>query len=65
MRKPKAPVVDQEVMARKVAAMTLGRAAAHRERLEAQKALLERLSEMSLDETRAARERAAVDGGGF
>jgi hypothetical protein len=43
MSKRKVPVVDAEVVARKVAAMTLGRAAAHRERLAAQKALLERL----------------------
>jgi len=40
MRKPKAPVVDQEVMARKVAAMTLGRAAAREARLAAEAQLL-------------------------
>ena len=46
----KMPAVDHEVMAKKVAAMTLGRAAAYRERLEAQKALLERLTDMPLEE---------------
>jgi hypothetical protein len=37
MSKRKVPVVDAEVVARKVAAMTLGRAAAHRERLAARR----------------------------
>jgi hypothetical protein len=48
-RKPP-PVLDPEVTARAVAQMALGRAAAHRERLAAQTALLERLSEMPLAE---------------
>jgi hypothetical protein len=48
--KRKMPALDQAEVARRVAAMTLGRAAAHQERLAAQKALLERLSEMSLEE---------------
>src|SRR5262245_9181779 len=50
MRTRKPPVLDPEATARKVAAMALGRAAAHRERLAAQAALLERLSEMPLEE---------------
>jgi hypothetical protein len=50
MGERKMPVLDPEATARKVAAMALGRAAAHRERLGAQKALLERLCEMSLEE---------------
>jgi hypothetical protein len=52
-------------MAKKVAAMTLGRAAAHRERLAAQAALLERLADMPLEELSRPVNRAAVDGGGF
>jgi hypothetical protein len=49
MRKPP-PVLDAEKTARAVAQMALGRAAAHRDRLAAQTALLERLSEMPLEE---------------
>src|SRR5262249_24252762 len=52
MRKPKAPVVDAEVMARKVAAMTLGRATARAERLEAQAKLLSEYTAMDLEELR-------------
>jgi hypothetical protein len=44
------PVLDPEETARKVAAMALGRVAAHRERLIEQTALLERLADMPLDE---------------
>jgi hypothetical protein len=44
------PVLDAEVTARRVAAMTLGRSAAHRERLAEQTALLERLADMPLEE---------------
>src|SRR5262245_53915755 len=51
MSKRKAPpVLDGETTARAVAQMALGRGRAHRERLAAQKALLERLSEMPLEE---------------
>jgi hypothetical protein len=50
MRKRPPPVLDGEKTARAVAQMALGRAAAHRERLAAQTALLERLTEMSLEE---------------
>src|SRR5262249_47820541 len=49
MRRQKAPVLDPDATARKVAAMALGRAAAHRERLAAQQALLERLADMPLE----------------
>src|SRR5262245_4024662 len=48
-RKPP-PVLDPEVTARAVAQMALGRASAHRERLAAQTALLERLADMPLEE---------------
>jgi hypothetical protein len=44
------PVLNTEETARKVAAMALGRSVAHRERLAAERALLERLSGMSLEE---------------
>jgi hypothetical protein len=50
MRTRKAPVLDPEATARKVAAMALGRAAAHQERLALQTALLERLADMPLEE---------------
>ena len=50
--KRKMSALDAEEVAQKMAAMALGRAAAHRERLAAQKALLERLAEMSLEELR-------------
>jgi hypothetical protein len=50
MSRRKAPVLDAEQTVRAVAQMALGRAAAHRERLAAQTALLERLSDMPLDE---------------
>jgi hypothetical protein len=46
------PVVDPEVVARKVAAMSLGRAQARAERVRAEAALLERVSGMSLEELR-------------
>jgi hypothetical protein len=52
MRKPKPPVVDHEVMARKVAAMTLGRATARAERLAAQAKLLAEYTAMDLEELR-------------
>jgi hypothetical protein len=50
MGERKMPVLDPGATARKVAAMALGRAAAHRERLAAQTALLERLADMPLEE---------------
>jgi hypothetical protein len=50
MRRQKPPVLDPEATARKVAAMALGRAAAHRDRLASQVALLERLADMRLEE---------------
>jgi hypothetical protein len=46
------PVVDPEVVARKVAAMSLGRAQARAERVRAEAALLEGVSGMSLEELR-------------
>lgn len=46
----KPPVLDPEATARKVAAMALGRAAAHRDRLASQVALLERLADIPLEE---------------
>jgi hypothetical protein len=46
------PVVDPEVVARKVAAMSLGRAQAREERVRAEAALLARVSGMSLEELR-------------
>jgi hypothetical protein len=50
MGKRKAPVLDPEATARKVAAMAVGRAAAHQERLAAETALLARLADMPLEE---------------
>ena len=52
MSKRKVPVVDAEVVARKVAAMTLGRAAAHEQRLAAQAKLLAEYTAMDLEELR-------------
>jgi hypothetical protein len=46
------PVVDPEEVARKVAAMSLGRAQAREERVAAEAALLERVSGMGLEELR-------------
>src|SRR5262245_16965565 len=48
----KAPVLDPETTARKLAAMSLGRAQARDERMAAEAALLERVSGMSLEERR-------------
>jgi len=48
----KAPVLDPEATARKVAVMALGRAAAHRERLAAQAKLLAEYTAMDLEELR-------------
>src|SRR5262245_27178646 len=50
MRKRKALVLDPDTTARKVAAMAVGRAAAHRERLAAETALVARLADMPLEE---------------
>jgi hypothetical protein len=50
MRKQKPPVLDGEKTARAVAAMALGRAAAHRERLAAQAKLLAEYTAMDLEE---------------
>jgi len=50
MGKRKAPVFDVEATARKVAAMAVGKAAAHQERLAAATALLARLADMPLEE---------------
>jgi hypothetical protein len=50
MGKRKAPVLDPETTARKVAAMAVGRAAAHQERLAAETALLAGLADMPLEE---------------
>jgi len=47
-----APVLDPEVVGRKLAAMSLGRARACQERVAAEAALLERVSGMSLEELR-------------
>jgi hypothetical protein len=52
MAKAKGAVLDPEAVARKVAAMALGRVAAHRERVAQQAQLLTRLAEMDLDELR-------------
>jgi hypothetical protein len=50
MGKRKPPVLDVDKTARAVAAMALGRAAAHQERLAAETALLARLADMPLEE---------------
>jgi len=50
MGKRKALVLDPDTTARKVAAMAVGRAAAHQERLAAETALLAGLAEMPLEE---------------